>query len=308
MERLSARALALGAQARFSSRALALIADADHRVHGLVARIDGKPVRVGTCRAVILCAGGFICNEAMLRRYVPAAANCPIPTTGGNDDGSGFGWGSRVGAAAIHMDQFFATRPFFPPESLVKGIFVNELGQRFINEDAYHGVTQYMLRQPGGRVWLLVDNAIFARPMTRPGVEIAAVAESWAELERELGMPEGELVHTLENYNRNAAQGLDPLWHKHADYLQPLLEPPYAALSYAEADYPGVEVHPGRPRDATDGRVLDADGTAIPGLYAAGRNACGIPRWGDGYSSGMSLGDSTFFGRQAGRHAARGSE
>jgi len=306
MERLSARALALGAQARFSSRALALIADADNGVHGLVARIEGELRTVRARRAVILCAGGFICNETMLRRYAPAAANCPIPTSGGNDDGSGIRMGISVGAAAIHMDQFFATRPFFPPESLVKGIFVNELGQRFINEDAYHGrVTQYMLRQPDGRVWLLVDNAIFARPMTRPDVEIAAVAESWAELERELGMPGGELVHTVENYNRNAAQGLDPLWHKHADYLQPLLEPPFAALSYAQADYPASMFTLGGLATLPDGRVLDADGTAIPGLYAAGRTACGIPRWGDGYSSGMSLGDSTFFGRQAGRHAAR---
>ncbi len=84
-------------------------------------------------------------------------------------------------------------------------------------------------------------------------------------------------------------------------------EPPFAALSYAEADYPASMFTLGGLATLPDGRVLDADGTAIPGLYAAGRTACGIPRWGDGYSSGMSLGDSTFFGRQAGRHAARGS-
>ncbi|GAB1460558.1 hypothetical protein MASR2M50_23320 [Thauera sp.] len=53
------------------------------------------------------------------------------------------------------------------------------------------------------------------------------------------------------------------------------------------------------------GEVLDADGQPIVGLYAAGRTACGLPRWGEGYSSGMSLGDSTFFGRQAGLAAAR---
>ena len=52
------------------------------------------------------------------------------------------------------------------------------------------------------------------------------------------------------------------------------------------------------------GEVLDADGRPIPGLYAAGRSACGLPRWGEGYSSGLSLGDSTFFGRMAGRQAA----
>jgi 3-oxo-5alpha-steroid 4-dehydrogenase len=53
------------------------------------------------------------------------------------------------------------------------------------------------------------------------------------------------------------------------------------------------------------GEVLDADGDIIPGLYAAGRTACGLPRWGEGYSSGMSLGDASFFGRMAGLHAAK---
>lgn len=307
MERLSARALALGAHARFNSRALSLIVAADNSVHGLVVRLDGRPAPVKARRAVILCAGGFICNASMLRRYAPDAADCPIPTSGGNDDGSGIRMGISVGAAAIHMDQFFATRPYFPPESLVKGVFVNELGQRFINEDAYHGrVTQHMLRQPHGRVWLLVDNTIFSRPVTRPDITIAAVAENWTAIEHELGMPEGELVHTVENYNAGAAQGRDPLWHKHADYLQPLREPPFAALSYAEADYPATKFTLGGLATLPDGRVVDPDGRTIPGLYAAGRTACGIPRWGEGYASGLSLGDSTFFGRQAGRHAACG--
>lgn len=43
----------------------------------------------------------------------------------------------------------------------------------------------------------------------------------------------------------------------------------------------------------------------VPGLYAAGRTTCGRPRWGAGYSSGLSLADATFFGRQAGLHAAQ---
>jgi 3-oxo-5alpha-steroid 4-dehydrogenase len=37
-------------------------------------------------------------------------------------------------------------------------------------------------------------------------------------------------------------------------------------------------------------------------LYAAGRTTSGIAA--QGYCSGLSLGDSTFFGRRAGRSAA----
>ncbi|MBK6402493.1 MAG: FAD-dependent oxidoreductase [Rhodocyclaceae bacterium] len=306
MEKLCARALERGATAHCNARALALVADRNDAVHGVVVRIDGEPRAVRAHRGVVLCAGGFICNEAMLRTYAPLVLGCPNPTTGGNDDGSGIRMGISVGAAAIHMDQFFATRPFFPPESLVKGIFVNELGQRFINEDAYHGrVTHYMLRQPNGRAWLLVDDEIFARPVTNPNVDIAAVGETWDEVERELGLPAGELTHTVEGYNRHAAQGADPLWHKQAAFLKPLTQAPFAALSYCPADYPASMFTLGGLWTATDGRVLTPAGEAVPGLFAAGRTACGLPRWGEGYSSGMSLGDSSFFGRQAGQAAAR---
>ena len=52
------------------------------------------------------------------------------------------------------------------------------------------------------------------------------------------------------------------------------------------------------------GEVVDTAREVIPGLYAAGRTACGVVRRGDGYSSGMSVGDATFSGRLAGRQAA----
>jgi predicted oxidoreductase len=54
-----------------------------------------------------------------------------------------------------------------------------------------------------------------------------------------------------------------------------------------------------------EGEVLDAKGQAIPGLYAIGGCASNIAQDGSGYSSGTCIGESTFFGRRAGRHAAR---
>jgi predicted oxidoreductase len=50
-----------------------------------------------------------------------------------------------------------------------------------------------------------------------------------------------------------------------------------------------------------DGRVLVADGGVVEGLYAAGRASACLAA--PGYSSGLSIGDGTFFGRRAGRHA-----
>ncbi len=51
--------------------------------------------------------------------------------------------------------------------------------------------------------------------------------------------------------------------------------------------------------DEDSGAVKRDDGTAIPGLYAAGRNAVGLCS--RGYLSGMSISDTVFSGRRAAR-------
>ena len=306
MEKLCARAEALGAIVHCNSRALSLIVDRRLGVVGVVVRMDGETRYVRARKGVILCAGGFIVNREMVERFAPGALACSEIVSGGNDDGSGIRMGISVGGAAIHMDQFFATIPFFPPESLVKGIFINARGERFINEDAYHGrVGHHVLRQPEGKAWLLVDNEIFGRPVIQPDLRIAAVGETWEEVEQELGLPAGTQVHTVTEFNRNAAEGQDPLFHKAVEWLRPLTAPPFAALSYCRGDMKAHAFTMGGLHTRPTGEVLNADGAPIPGLYAAGRTACGLPRWGEGYSSGMSLGDSTFFGRLAGLTAAQ---
>jgi 3-oxo-5alpha-steroid 4-dehydrogenase len=50
--------------------------------------------------------------------------------------------------------------------------------------------------------------------------------------------------------------------------------------------------------------VLHVSGDPIPGLFAAGRATSGLAAW--GYASGVSLGDGSFYGRRAGRSAAKG--
>ena len=301
METLCARAESLGVQVRYDSRVLALVVDGQRRVVGLVSRESGEPRFMRARRGVILCAGGFISNSSMVQRFVPAAADCELQVSAGNDDGSGIRMGMSVGAATLNMQEFFTTLPYFPPVSLVKGIFINERGQRFVNEDCYHGrVAHHVMGQPNGRAWLLVDNEIFSRPLAQEDIPVAAVGESWEEVEQELGLPAGTLVHTVEQFNRHAADGADPEFHKTAEWLRPLTEPPFAALSYCKGDFKGYAFTLGGLATRPTGEVLDADGQPIAGLYAAGRTACGLPRWGEGYSSGLSLGDSTFFGRRAG--------
>ena len=232
-----------------------------------------------------------------------------MPNGNPGDTGSGILMGMGVGAAAINMHDGFVSLPYYPPAELTCGILVNAQGQRFINEDVYHGrVGYYCLQQPDRRIYLIANAADFDRyqKMNVLGAPFAGTAEeSVAELEAELQLPESALQHTIELYNRNARSGKDPLFHKSAEWLKPL-ELPLAAIDCTRgngAQYPFFTL--GGLDTLASGEVLRADRSVIEGLYAAGRTACGVPRTGAGYSSGISVGDATFSGRMAGRALAK---
>jgi 3-oxo-5alpha-steroid 4-dehydrogenase len=302
---LEASARAKGVEVVVDTRALALIGD-EGRIVGVVVRIDNTPRFVRAAKGVVLATGGFVFNEAMRRKHCPDTFKLGDPI-GDKDDGTGILLGLGAGGEAIHMDQFFSTCPWTMPESHACGVFVNIHGQRFINEDCYHGrVSRSAVDQPGGKVYLLLDNAHFVQPMDFARISIAGTGETWEEVECESGMAAGTLSATMAFYNAHAREGRDPLFDKRAPILVPLDQGPFVAL---ELDFMGSYFSfftLGGLHTSTDGAVLDRTGAPIPGLFAAGRCTSGLPAWGHGYSSGMSLADCTFFGRQAGRAAGRG--
>ncbi len=291
----------------YEVRALTLIADETGTVHGLVVRRDGKELNVRARGGVILCAGGFAMNEDMLRKYAPmlCAGNTPIGNPG--DTGSGIEMGISVGAAAINMHEGFISLPYYPPASMTFGILVNDKGQRFINEDVYHGrLGAFALRQQSERLYFILTVEQYGdyEQVSYLGAEVAGTGETIAELESELGLRTGSLAHTLSIYNSDCERGEDREHHKAAEWLQ-ALEPPLVALDVTPgrgAFVPfftlgGLDTLPA-------GEVLTPRREIIPGLYAAGRTACGVVRRAEGYSSGMSVGDATFSGRMAGKQAA----
>ncbi len=300
---LETRVRALGARVVVDARATALIVERE-RVVGAVVRIDNRDHFIRAHRGVILATGGFAMNEAMRRRYCPQTFRINDPI-GDKDDGAGILLGMSAGGDAVHMDQFFTTCPWTIPEPQANGVFVNIAGQRFINEDCYHGrVSRAMLDQPGDRVYLLLDSAHYSEPFAFARTPIAATGADWEEVERELEMPEGTLAATMAFYNAHARRGTDPLFGKRPPILTPLDQGPFLALELNfQTSYFSFFTLGGL-STSTDGEVLDRAGTPIPGLFAAGRCTHGLPAWGHGYSSGLSLADCTFFGRRAGRRAA----
>jgi 3-oxo-5alpha-steroid 4-dehydrogenase len=302
---LEAKARDLGVDVIVDARAMALIKDAD-KIVGAIFRIDNRPVFVKARKGVVLATGGFVMNEEMRRKYCPDTFKINDPI-GDKDDGTGINLGLSVGGDAIHMEQFFTTCPWTIPESHAKGVFVNIQGQRFINEDCYHGrVSRTAVDQPGDRVYLLLDSAHFEQPPEFARMTIAGTGNDWEEVERELEMPEGTLSRTMAFYNEHARAGRDPLFDKQQPILTPLDQGPFVALELHFQNSYFSFFTLGGLKTSTDGEVLDRAGAPIPGLFAAGRCTSGLPAWGHGYSSGMSLADCTFFGRQAGRKAAQG--
>ncbi|MGH0034002.1 MAG: FAD-dependent oxidoreductase [Myxococcota bacterium] len=292
-----------GAEVLTDCMALRLVQRDDGRVVGVIARRDGRDQAIKARRGLVLCAGGFVMNDAMLARHAPMLLRCNWKAASEGDDGSGIRIGVGAGGGTANMHEGLVLNAYYPPGDHLKGVFVNAQGQRFVGEDAYLGRTSdAMLRRADGRAWLIVDDAIYGP--TQALHKLAAVEETFEDLERALGMPEGELVHTLESYNRYAARGEDPLHHKAAEHLRPLSEPPFAALDCCtETSIYGVLTLGGLAVRAS-GEVQTPDGDVVPGLFAAGRNTAGLTLEGRTYASGLSIGDATFFGRLAGRHAA----
>jgi 3-oxo-5alpha-steroid 4-dehydrogenase len=302
MRHLVAAADAAGVATRVQNRCEALVIAGDGSVVGAVVHTPDGETCIRARGGVILTAGGFIYNREMVEQYAPLLRRCRFKVGTENDDGSGIRLGLAAGGTAIRMETGDISLALFPPNKLREGIYVNHAGQRYLNEDAYMGrAGEFTLLHQAGRAYLIVDDDSFEQPGMFP-LEIAGVGETIAELEAELGMPEGCLQSTVEFYNRHAARGEDPLFHKGANYLAPLAKAPFGAIDistehaiYSAFTLGGLHIDAGA-------RVLDARGECIPGLYAAGRTTSGIAK--QGYSSGMSLGDASFFGRRAGRDAA----
>jgi succinate dehydrogenase/fumarate reductase flavoprotein subunit len=287
---------------RYETGASNLVVE-DGRVVGVAwRRFDERGVI--RAKAVIIAAGGYVGNEAMVAEYTPQLGAKLFPLASTYDDGLGLRLGKSVGGEWRMMDQPFITAPFYPPSKLITGIVVNKLGQRFVAEDSYHSRTSGMvMQQPDAAAYLIVDSA----HIEHPDFPLCPFIDGWEavdEMEAALGMPTGALAQTLENYNKNAANGEDPEFHKGAEWLEAQDQGPWGAydLTLGKALYAGFTL--GGLRVDLEGRVQREDLSVIDGLYAAGACAVNIAQDGLGYSSGTQLAEGSYFGRRAGKHAA----
>jgi 3-oxo-5alpha-steroid 4-dehydrogenase len=151
---------------------------------------------------------------------------------------------------------------------------------------------------------MITDDVIHERNLL--GLRVGFAAATAEELAMDLELPPDVLARTVHDYNEAAARGEDPQFHKRAPFLQPIGVPPASGIGAIDLRVDHGAIYAtftlGGLVTDRDGAALDNAGGCISGLYAAGRTAASLAA--SHYASGISLGDGSFFGRRAGRHAA----
>ncbi|WP_076999810.1 FAD-dependent oxidoreductase [Variovorax sp. KK3] len=202
-------------------------------------------------------------------------------------------------------------------------IAVNRQGLRFANEsDSYHDVGVRMQQHcAGGReveAWLIADHRTlrryglgFAKPFPLPlGAHLRSGyllrGATLAELAHKAGIDAPSLQKTVDEFNVGAVDGKDPQFrrgwrvynrflgdrtHKPNPCVAPVAQGPFYAVKIVMGDlgtFAGI-------RTDAHARVLDAEGRAIPGLFAAGNDNASV--MGGGYpGGGITLGPAMTFG------------
>lgn len=283
-----------------------LVVATDGRVVGAVVGVNGQEEYVLARKGVILTTGGFQFNPEMINIHLPWY-NDALPLGGPQqgDDGSGIRMAQAVGADVTNMSFASPWKFVYAPGEMCKCILVDGQGSRFVNESAYgQDVGEGIVLRNGGVAWMIMDQTLVDE-LTELGRALGdpvATADTIDDLAAELELSQPVFEQTMAFYNEQAALGEDPVFHKKAEFLQPLETAPFHAFDFGMATgMPYITL--GGLRADTKTRVLSAiDYTPIPGLYSAGRTAPGISN--EYYNSGTAVGDCTFWGRVAGREAA----
>jgi len=289
-----------------------LIADGGGAVRGVVAERDGRRERIGA-RAVVLAANGFAANRTMLARHCPEIAGAYYFGGEGNT-GEAIRWGQALGGAIAFMDAYQAHASVAVPHGILityalvteGGIQVNRDGRRFGDETT--GYSEHALRvlaQPDGVAWNVYDARLHRLALGfedyRQALEAGAVvtAPDAAALAARLGLPVPALETTLAEYRGAADAGRSDAFGRR-DCRR--LEAPLHGVRVTGALF---HTQGGLVVDRA-ARVLRADGTPVPNLYAGGGTAAGLSGHGPGgYFSGNGLLTALGYGMLAGRDAAR---
>ena len=310
---------------------------------------DGTRVKA---KAVILGTGGFEYNEKMRKLYLPFPYSYSNSMTTNTGDGQRMG--AKLGAELAYMDttfgcpNFVTTSKFVPgsfeiqqigsdafaPRGFPHSVMVNRKGRRFCDESTmydtmnrafgtYDTGTMEYVNIPA--FWIC--DSQYASTYLMPGYatpealpEYVFKYDTIEELAEGMGIDYKALLDELANFNENAAQGFDPVWHRG----EKAVEGNTLQMMSAYMQYPGTEQKtsvldtveqgpfycvryaPGMMGGTRGGlhinenaQVLNVDGDIIPGLYATGNCSSGVAGY---WAGGATLGQGSVMGYIAAKH------
>ena len=271
----------------------------------IAADADGAYTKYVGTKAVIMATGDFSHDKDMMERYCPQAVElCDFTTDINYDQGIWMGGlmpgdGHKMelwvgGAWQKEPNNIMLGRPNLPgdqPYTSHTGLMVDNMGQRFMNEDALGGLacatimhlsekTAYCIwganRAEAGGPWgainyphgeyFTTEEVIERWDTDADGFGIVK-ADTREEVISKLGLP-AATIDTVERYNKMCEAGVDTDFYKTADKLISIGadDGPFYGASFS----PGFLTSLGGLRTDSDLRVLDENDQPIEGLFNAG--------------------------------------
>lgn len=309
----------LGVEILTDTEATSLITDENGTVVGVKANTNNGTLTVNA-KAVVLATGGYGASQDMLALYSPEAVgawSCSAP----QNTGDGLTMAIEVGADTVFKGGFIGWKVCTPlydhttaigaPVYGAPQLIVDLNGDRMGNESldypfVYEEWTKanatdfyYIFQGGSGETKDLVNNVSNTVANLELGVEagVCYKADTLEELAKVSGLT--NLVETVNAYNAAIDSGSDEFGRDTATMTK-YEEGPYYALHGQRAilgTFGGLNTN-------ITGEVVDAEGNAILGLYAAGEVANGeffnklYP------ASGSSISQCVVLGRETGRSAA----
>lgn len=318
----------LGIDVRYGHAAQSLIVE-NGRVTGVVVNTGEGELRL-RAESVILTAGGFEADPEWRRKHLGQGwENAKVRGTPYNT-GDMIAAALEIGAAkggdwgtchSVQWDAFTATNESnreltnrLTRQSYPFGIIVNTDGKRFLDEGAdfrnytYAKYGKEILKQPGSVAYQIFDAGI--RPMLRseeyemPGISVE-VADTLEDLAVKIGVDPESLSKTVTDFNNSIDRSI-PFDPNIKDGRKAATEPVKSNWAapietgpfYAYGVTCGITFTFGGIKSDTHGRVLDADGKHIEGLFVAGEMLGGL--FSVNYPGGTGLAAGCVFGRRAG--------
>ena len=298
-----------GVQTLLNTTATEILTDANGAAVGVKATgASGETVTVNA-KAVVLATGGFGANLDMVTEYKPELKGF-MTTNAAGAQGQGIEMATAIGADTVDMDQIqiHPTVEANTAALITEGlrgdgaVLINAEGKRFIDEVGTRDVVSAAeIAQTGSYSWLVVDQAMVDASSVIQGYikkGYTVTGETYEELGKAMGVDEAAFAETMNTWNGYVEAKNDPDFGR-TSFANPLNTAPYYAIKVTA----GVHHTMGGLKINTNTEVLKADGSVIPGLFAAGEVTGGVH--GANRLGGNAVADFVVFGRIAGTAASK---